>query len=109
MLTMAPRSDPTEELRQWFASKEVATWRKDAGLTQEQAAQRIGVSVGTYSRWERGTQSPKGLVGQVAHTIISEWRSKSGWHQQWLARKAGNARKRAKATTDSTSTTTTEK
>ena len=33
-------------------------WRNQSGLTQEQVAQRLGVSVGTISRWQRGVSEP---------------------------------------------------
>lgn len=33
-------------------------WREAEGLTQEQAAARIGISQGTLSRYESGKQEP---------------------------------------------------
>ena len=36
----------------------IATVRKFRGLTQEQAAEMLGVSIGTYRNWEQGKNNP---------------------------------------------------
>lgn len=40
----------------------IKEWRERKGLTQEQAATRIGVTLGTFCRWEKGKRSPTGLA-----------------------------------------------
>ncbi|MEB3179066.1 MAG: helix-turn-helix transcriptional regulator [Nostocaceae cyanobacterium] len=39
--------------------------REEAGLSQEELARRVGVSVTTISRWERGASSPMLTVPQM--------------------------------------------
>lgn len=41
----------------WYASQaaEVRAWRDKAGLTQEQAARSLKVTLRTWQRWEHGT------------------------------------------------------
>lgn len=36
--------------------------RQSSGLSQEKFAQKVGVSVGTVSRWERGAFTPSSLA-----------------------------------------------
>lgn len=38
----------------------LARRRRDAGKTQQQLATELGISVGTVSRWETGTNVPRG-------------------------------------------------
>ncbi len=45
--------------------------RERAGLTQAQAARRIGVPVDTYRTWEHGTRSPRAEM----HDIIAAVRA----------------------------------
>jgi transcriptional regulator with XRE-family HTH domain len=33
-------------------------WRERRGITQKEAAERIGVNIRTYQRWEEGTARP---------------------------------------------------
>jgi DNA-binding XRE family transcriptional regulator len=40
-------------------------WRLSLGLTQEGAAQLLGVHRVTYTRWETGAQSPPKLIGMA--------------------------------------------
>jgi transcriptional regulator with XRE-family HTH domain len=40
--------------------------RGRAGLTQREAAARIGVSANTLARWERGEQTPRGTARERA-------------------------------------------
>ena len=41
--------------------KTLKEWRKEAKLTQEQAAAQLGVSHYTISRWESGVTQPNAL------------------------------------------------
>jgi transcriptional regulator with XRE-family HTH domain len=40
----------------WY--QKISRRRKLLDLTQEEAADAMGVSLGTYGRWERGTHKP---------------------------------------------------
>jgi DNA-binding XRE family transcriptional regulator len=40
-------------------------WRSSLGLTQEGAAQLLGVHRVTYTRWETGAQSPPNHIGMA--------------------------------------------
>jgi DNA-binding transcriptional regulator YiaG len=44
---------------------EVARIRKGAGLTQEEFAHALGISVDSVQAWEQGRRSPKGLYLQA--------------------------------------------
>jgi len=46
--------------------------RKKAGLTQETMAERLGVSVVSVSRWERGIAKPGKLVMMVINRAADE-------------------------------------
>ena len=41
-----------------FTGEDFRTWRTDHGLTQEQAASLIGVTVHTVRSWEQGVRPP---------------------------------------------------
>jgi putative transcriptional regulator len=48
---------------------DVPAIRKKLGFTQEQFAERFGVSVGTLRNWEQGSRSPEGPA-RVLLTVI---------------------------------------
>lgn len=67
---MGAREDLADVLR---------TWRKQAGLTQEEAAEALGVDPSQLSRWENGKQLPKhnrskalAAVYRISRADISE-------------------------------------
>ena len=45
------------------------SWRKALGLTQEAAANLLGVHRVTYTRWENGAQSPPKLIGMACLSL----------------------------------------
>lgn len=53
----------------------IATWRKSRGITQQQLAERIKMSIGTVRRWE---QEPTAEVSGVTHDRIVDWAKKAG-------------------------------
>lgn len=59
--------------------------RKAAGLTQAQAAARIGVSLRTYNRWENDTAPRKGIVD-----LMQRWASEA---KQRRGRRKATAKK----------------
>lgn len=40
-------------------------WRDKQGLTQEQAARRLGVCVKTVHNWEKGETTPKEYIREI--------------------------------------------
>lgn len=48
-----------------MSAEEVKELRKKLGLTQPQLAEKVGVDVGTVSRWERKQQRPSQLATRV--------------------------------------------
>ncbi|WP_181019992.1 helix-turn-helix domain-containing protein [Nonomuraea typhae] len=55
--------------------------RLQRGLTQEQAAGQIGVSLSTWARWERGTQNVRPFYRKV---LAEQWDAKSGEVDAWF-------------------------
>ena len=39
-------------------AENIRSYRKNRGLTQEQLAERLGITLGTVSKWERGSSEP---------------------------------------------------
>ena len=39
-------------------AENIRSYRKDLGLSQEQLAERLGITLGTVSKWERGASEP---------------------------------------------------
>ncbi|MFD9939567.1 helix-turn-helix domain-containing protein [Nonomuraea sp. NPDC059023] len=55
--------------------------RLQRGLTQERAAEQIGVSLSTWARWERGTQN----VRPYYRTVVAEqWGAEQGEVDAWF-------------------------
>ncbi len=52
-------------------SKELRTLRYDLGLTQEQLAVRLGVTVVTINRWENGRAKPSPLALDKIEQLIN--------------------------------------
>lgn len=48
---------------------EIVEAREAAGLTQEQLAQLVGVSIRTIGNWERGTTVPKNRLGRLRKVL----------------------------------------
>ena len=40
-------------------AENIRSCRKSLGLTQEQLAERLGVTLGAVSKWERGSSEPE--------------------------------------------------
>lgn len=55
--------------------------RLQRGLTQEQAAEQIGVSLCTWARWERGTQSVRPVYRK---RLMERWDAEPGVVERWL-------------------------
>lgn len=45
--------------------------RERLGLTQVQAARRIGVQVDTYRKWEAGIRTPRADVAEVIEAVMT--------------------------------------
>jgi len=51
--------------------KQIKTYRKDAGWTQAQFAQAVGVNKNTVARWERGEITPRGLAARAVSSMLT--------------------------------------
>jgi putative transcriptional regulator len=58
-----------------LSADEVRTIRMDAGLTQQQLADRIGVSVDTVRSWEQGYRRPLGTATKLLLMLAEETRA----------------------------------
>jgi DNA-binding XRE family transcriptional regulator len=54
---------PLPEGKTW--GERLVRHRKSPGITQAEAARRIGVDQGTLAKWERGERQPKDLAASV--------------------------------------------
>ena len=61
--------------------------RTSLGLSQKEAATRIGIDPGTLARWERGEREPTGVLRGTVERFLSGEAPKAGAR----ARNAGNA------------------
>ncbi|MBF8193693.1 helix-turn-helix transcriptional regulator [Nonomuraea sp. K274] len=55
--------------------------RLQRGLTQEQAADEIGVSLSTWARWERGTQTVRPFYRKL---LVDRWGAEPAEVEMWL-------------------------
>ena len=53
-----PRNDPRRNRMENKLAENIRSCRKNLGLTQEQLAERLGITLGTVSKWERGSSEP---------------------------------------------------
>lgn len=57
---------------------DIKATREKLGLTQEQLAQKIGVSFKTVNRWENGKSKPSPMARKLLEIIGT------GGHERWL-------------------------
>ena len=50
----------------------IRTLRQDLGLTQEEFAHRLGITVATVNRWENGHNSPTRLARKALVDLAAE-------------------------------------
>lgn len=64
-------------------------WRKAEGITQEKAADILGVSVRTYQNWEIGTFAPSLEMAARVHAVsgipTTDWIDSAGKSSDWVA------------------------
>ena len=60
--------------------------RDGVGVTQGLAAARVGRSIDTIRRWDRGQGAPQGYPGRADAVKFEQWAS--GWEEAKVARKA---------------------
>jgi putative transcriptional regulator len=56
--------------RKVWTAIEVHSLRVSMGMTQEQFAHRLGVTVVSVNRWERGVSKPRGLSINALNNLI---------------------------------------
>lgn len=66
-----------KQLLAWLKDGRARRWREISGHTQASAARWIGVSVGTFSRWERLIAEPRGAAALRYHALLDSWRPAS--------------------------------
>ena len=49
-------------------AEKIRAWRTEVGLTQEEAAHRVPVHMGTWSSWEQGRKRPS--IEQIAKLAV---------------------------------------
>jgi transcriptional regulator with XRE-family HTH domain len=55
-----------------MTADEIRALRVRLGLTQEQMAQRMGVSFATINRWENGKMTPRGLYARALDDLAHQ-------------------------------------
>jgi transcriptional regulator with XRE-family HTH domain len=61
--------NPLPEARSW--GERLVSCRTAFGISQKEAAHRIGVDPGTLAKWERGEREPKGKLAQRAERFLA--------------------------------------
>jgi len=61
----------------------VRTLRRELGLTQEEFAHELGITVGTVNRWENGRFHPS----KLARTMLAEFAHRHGHPAPAIAKK----------------------
>jgi transcriptional regulator with XRE-family HTH domain len=70
------------------APEELKAWRTDSGLSQEQAAERVGVRAATWCDWENGKKDPRTDRAQDLERL-TEGRVTLPMWADWAREKAG--------------------
>ena len=52
-------------------SNEYLKTRTELGLSQAEIASKVGVSQGTFCRWEKGQAAPRGLSALAWNTFVA--------------------------------------
>lgn len=55
--------------RNWINSNSIATLRASFGLSQQEFASRIGASLSTLQKWERGERKPSGSSAKLLEVV----------------------------------------
>ena len=53
-------------------AREIKELRKRLGLTREQLAHRLGMTLGTVARWEAGKSKPSPLALEKLNKLVKE-------------------------------------
>jgi putative transcriptional regulator len=61
-VVLDPETYRRKQARAWKAKTEAAKVRHELGLTQQDFAIMLGVSLATIRKWERGTREPSGAA-----------------------------------------------
>ena len=64
-------------------AEQIRFYRKQKGLTQEQLAEAMGVSVAAVSKWEQGQSLPEIPTGSLIYVYLLE---KSGFQPTGICR-----------------------
>jgi len=64
------------------ASRLLVDWRKEAGLTQGQCAERLGISQPTWSNYEHGLKVPRTVVAVKIATLTNGAVPVEAWGNQ---------------------------
>ncbi|MFI6295969.1 helix-turn-helix domain-containing protein [Nonomuraea sp. NPDC050790] len=72
----SPEGEPVKQSRPGLIQA-----RLHRGLTQEQAAEHVGVSISTWARWERGTQNIRPYYRKV---LAEQWGAKPNEVDAWF-------------------------
>jgi transcriptional regulator with XRE-family HTH domain len=78
--------DIAKALREWRTHCPLTLWRKESGVSRENAASFAGISYNTWTHWEMGSSQPSSenmqrLVGLTGDPeLVAKW-------QTWWAQK----------------------
>lgn len=75
-------AEATTELPEFHLGDRLRKARQHKGLEQRDMATAFGVSSGTISNWEAGSQPTRG--GWNTMTVVTKWSELTGVPQEWL-------------------------
>jgi len=58
-----------------LTAEEIKQKRKEAGMTQEQLAHKLGVAVATIQRWEKGVHRPSPMAARQLWRALKKGKS----------------------------------
>lgn len=76
---MATNVAPLGRIPEWTLGERMAKARKEAGMTQDDIAEKLGCSSGAVAQWERELSQPRKFMA-----TMRKWATVTGVSEAWL-------------------------